>query len=132
VAYAFSASGHSTDITAAMHWLKARGALTVAVTAAHASAPLVDLADTVYRLNCSDEMAAPATKSFTAQLFAAAAIAGYPLAQAAEQAADAMDALVPGETVKSLATFLQGGRTVAWVARGPSCAGALDAALKAQ
>ncbi len=132
VAYAFSASGHSTDITSAVQWLKARGALTVAVTAAPAKAPLVDLADSVFRLNCGDELAVPATKSFTAQLFAAAAIAGYPIAQAAAQTAAAMDSLVQGETVNSLATFLQGCRTVAWVARGPSYAGALDAALKTQ
>lgn len=132
VAYAFSASGHSTDITEALRWLKSRGALTVAVTAAQAEAPLVDLADAVFRLNCGGERAVPATKSFTAQLFAAAALAGYSVIEAAQQTAQAMASILKGETIASLATFLQGARTVAWVARGPSYAGALDAALKTQ
>ena len=132
VAYAFSASGQSTDITEALRWLKSRGAFTVAVTAASGDAPLVEASDAVFRLNCGPERAVPATKSFTAQLFAAAALAGYPLDQAAEQAAQGMDAILKGTTVASLADFLQGGRTVAWVARGPSYAGALDAALKTQ
>lgn len=132
VAYAYSASGHSTDITESLRWLKTQGALAVAVTAAAGQAPLPDLADVTFRLNCGPEQAVPATKSFTAQLFATAALAGYPIAQAAEQVAQAMESILKNDTVNSLATFLQGGRTVAWVARGPSYAGALDAALKTQ
>lgn len=133
VAYAFSASGQSIDVVEALRWLKSQGALAVGVTAADGEElPLVDHADAIFRLNCGREKAVPATKSFTAQLFAAAALAGYPLARAAEQAAQAMETIVAGETVATLATFLQGARTMAWVSRGPSFAGVLDAALKTQ
>jgi glucosamine--fructose-6-phosphate aminotransferase (isomerizing) len=133
VAYAFSASGHSVDVSEALRWLKSRGALAIGVTGSDATdLPLLEHADGVFRLNCGPEKAVPATKSFTAQLFAAAALAGYPMAQAAEQTAQAMEAIVNSDKVDTLATFLQGARTVAWLARGPSYAGALDAALKAQ
>lgn len=133
VAFAFSASGQSTDIAESLRWLKARGALAVGVTAARGDeVHLVQQADAVFRLNCGEELAVPATKSFTAQLFAAAALAGYPILQAAEQAAQAMEALLERGTIASLATFLEGGRSIAWIARGPSFAGALDAALKTQ
>lgn len=133
LAIAFSASGQSIDVAESLRWLKSQGALAVGVTASEGDElPLLDHADAVFRLNCGPEKAVPATKSFTAQLFAAAALAGYPLASAAEQAAQAMDAIVASDTVATMATFLQGARTVAWLARGPSYAGALDAALKTQ
>lgn len=133
VVYAFSASGQSTDIAESLHWLKSQGALTVGVTAASGGdVCLLDHADAVFRLNCGKEKAVPATKSFTAQLFAAAALAGYPIVQAAEQTALAMESILEGDAVTTLATFLEGARIIAWVARGPSYAGALDAALKAQ
>lgn len=67
-----------------------------------------------------------------AQLFIAAALAGFDIRQAAEQTAACMLRIdadgVPGQ----LATFLTGARTVAWLARGPFIDGALDAALKLQ
>ncbi|MDH5206525.1 MAG: SIS domain-containing protein, partial [Hylemonella sp.] len=133
VAYAFSASGQSVDVAESLRWLKARGALAVAVSGARdATAPLVALADESFALNCGPEHAVPATKSFTAQLFAAAALAGYPMVETAQQTAQAMDAIVASDVVATLASFLQGARTVAWVARGPSLGGALDAALKTQ
>ncbi|QJC55924.1 Glutamine--fructose-6-phosphate aminotransferase [isomerizing] [Polaromonas vacuolata] len=132
VAMAFSASGHSTDVTEALRWLKQRGALTVAVTGADGASPLADLADKVFRLRCGPELAVPATKSFVAQLFAVAALANYPVIEAAEQTATAMESLLKSDTVDKLATFLHGAQTTAWVARGPSYAGALDAALKTQ
>ncbi len=133
VAYAFSASGHSVDVSEALRWLQSRGALTIGVTGSDATnSALLRHADGAFRLNCGPEKAVSATKSFTAQLFAAAALAGYPLTQAAEQTAQAMEAMLRRDTVDTLATFLHGARTVAWLARGPSYAGALDAALKTQ
>lgn len=133
VVYAFSASGQSTDTAESMRWLKSQGALTVGVTGARGkNVCLLDHADAVFRLNCGEEKAVPATKSFTAQLFAAAALAGYPLAQAAEQTALAMESILESDAAATLTTFLKGARIIAWLARGPSCAGALDAALKAQ
>lgn len=133
IALAFSASGQSIDVAEALRWLKSQGALAVGVTANPGEqVTLATVADTVFRLNCGEEKAVPATKSFTAQLFAVAALAGYPLAQAAEQAAQAMEAILEGEAVATLATFLEGARTIAWIGRGPSYAGVLDAALKTQ
>lgn len=133
VAYAFSASGQSTDIAESLRWLKSQGAIAIGVTGASSNDVLLaDHADAIFRLNCGPEKAVPATKSFTAQLFAAAALAGYPLAQAAEQTAHDMDAILKSGVASSLANFLEGARTVAWIARGPSYAGALDAALKGQ
>lgn len=134
VVYAYSVSGQSTDVAESLKWLRSRGALAVGVTGAEGDdVHLAAQADALFRLHCGEEVAVPATKSFTAQLFAGAALAGYPLALAAEQAAQAMEAiLADGRLVPALATFLQGARTVAWIARGPSFAGALDAALKTQ
>ena len=134
VAYAFSYSGQSTDIAASAEWLHARGALVVAVTQADAAsdACLLKPAQQMIHLGCGQELAVPATKSVIAQLFVAAALAGYNITQAAEQSADCMLQIevqaVPGQ----LATFLAGARTVTWLARGPSYGGALEAALKLQ
>lgn len=134
MALAFSASGQSTDVVESLKWLRSRGALAIGVTAT--DDPEVHLAahaDALFHLGCGPERAVPATKSFTAQLFAAAALAGYPVAEAAEQSAQAMEAILAENLLApALATFLQGARTVAWIARGPSFAGALDAALKTQ
>jgi glucosamine--fructose-6-phosphate aminotransferase (isomerizing) len=133
IAIAFSASGQSVDVTESLRWLKSQGALAVGVTAAQGGeATLVTASDQVFRLNCGEEKAVPATKSFTAQLFAVAALAGYPLIQAAEEAAQAMEKILQSDAVNTLATFLEGARTIAWVARGPSYAGVLDASLKTQ
>lgn len=133
VAYAFSVSGQSTDIAASAGWLRARGAWTVGVTAAEGEdLHLAEATDRLFRLGCGPEVAVPATKTFTAQLFAAAALAGLPVQAAAAQAADAMDALLEGPVPGQLATFLEGGGLAAWIARGPSLAAVRDAALKMQ
>jgi glutamine---fructose-6-phosphate transaminase (isomerizing) len=133
VVYAFSYSGQSTDIAASAEWLDARGALVVAVTeAGTADAHLLQSAQHVVRLGCGPERAVPATKSVVAQLFVAAALAGYDVVQAARQAADCMLRIDADGVPERLATFLTGARTVTWLARGPSVGGALDAALKMQ
>ncbi|MBU3900964.1 MAG: SIS domain-containing protein [Gammaproteobacteria bacterium] len=135
VVYAFSYSGKSTDIAASAEWLRARGALVVAVTEAGAgasNAQLLQSAHHTIRLGCGPELAVPATKSVIAQLFIAAALAGYELTQAAEQTAASLLAIDAAGVPEQLATFLEGARTVTWLARGPSIGGALDAALKLQ
>ena len=133
VAYAFSVSGQSTDIAGSAAWLRARGALAIGITAAEGSdVHLADATDHLFHLNCGPEVAVPATKTFTAQLFAAAALAGFPVAAAAGETAAAMERLLAGSAVQDLATFLEGGRVLAWIARGPSLAGVRDAALKVQ
>lgn len=133
VVYAFSYSGRSTDIAASAEWLHARGATVVAVTEAPSpDAELQQIAQHVIRLGCGPELAVPATKSVVAQLFIAAALAGYDIMDAAAQTAQCMERIDAAGTPAQLATFLEGARTVTWLARGPSIGGALDAALKMQ
>ncbi len=133
VVHAFSYSGQSTDIAASAQWLRARGALVVAVTAAERDdAHLVSAAHHVLRLGCGPERAVPATKSVVAQLFVAAALAGLDITVAAGQTAECMMRIDADAIPKRLAAFLAGARTVTWLARGPSIGGALDAALKMQ
>jgi glucosamine--fructose-6-phosphate aminotransferase (isomerizing) len=133
VVYAFSYSGRSTDIAASAEWLRARGATVVAVTEAPSpDAELLKIAQHVIRLGCGAELAVPATKSVVAQLFIAAALAGNAITEAAAQTAECMERIDAAGTPAQLATFLEGARTVTWLARGPSIGGALDAALKMQ
>lgn len=133
VTYAFSYSGQSTDIAASAEWLRERGALVVAVSEADSpDAHLLKPAHQLIRLGCGTEQAVPATKSVIAQLFVAAALAGYDILEAAEQTAACMQQIDADGIADQLATFLAGARTVTWLARGPSCGGALDAALKLQ
>jgi len=133
VAYAFSYSGESTDIAASAEWLRERGALVVAVSEAESyDAHLLKPAHQLIRLGCGTEQAVPATKSVIAQLFVAAALAGYDIVQAAEETAACLLQIDADGIPAQLATFLAGARTVTWLARGPSYGGALDAALKLQ
>lgn len=133
VVYAFSYSGQSTDIAASAEWLRSRGALVVAVSEADSpDAHLLKPAHHRIHLGCGTEQAVPATKSVIAQIFVAAALAGYDIVEAAEQTAACMLQIDADGVPAQLATFLAGARTVTWLARGPSCGGALDAALKLQ
>lgn len=133
VVYAFSYSGRSTDVAASAEWLKARGALVVAISEADATdAYVLKAAQHVLRLGCGPERAVPATKSVIAQFFIAAALAGYDIEEAAAQLAECMLRIDAAGVPAKLATFLTGARTVTWLARGPAVAGALDAALKLQ
>lgn len=133
VVYAFSYSGQSTDIAASAEWLRSRGALVVAVSEADSpDAHLLKPAHHRIHLGCGTEQAVPATKSVIAQLFVAAALAGYDIVEAAEQTAACLLQIDADGIPAQLATFLAGARTVTWLARGPSCGGALDAALKLQ
>jgi glucosamine--fructose-6-phosphate aminotransferase (isomerizing) len=133
VVYAFSYSGRSTDVAASAAWLKKQGALVVAISEAEApDAYLLQSAQHVLRLGCGPELAVPATKSVIAQFLIAAALAGYALEPAATQLAECMESLDAAGLPAKLADFLSGARSVTWLARGPSVAGALDAALKLQ
>lgn len=133
VVYSFSYSGNSTDVAASAAWLRERGALVVAISEPETpDAHLLKPAHHILHLGCGRERAVPATKSVIAQLFTAAALAGYELALAAEQTAACMLQIDAAGVPAQLATFLEGARTVTWLARGPSYAGALDAALKLQ
>jgi glucosamine--fructose-6-phosphate aminotransferase (isomerizing) len=136
VALAFSASGNSTDVCRAAGWLKDRGAHVIGITSAGPpGCHLEGASHELFHLGVGPERAVPATKSFCAQLFASAALAGLPIVDAAADTAAAMtEALAPGDDDAGarVAQFLAGARQAAWVARGPALAAALDAALKLQ
>lgn len=133
VAYAYSVSGESTDITGAAQWLRERGAAIVGVTNADsADCRLGQTADELFFLGAGPEEAVPATKTFTAQLFVGAALAGLDLAAATPAVARCMRDIQDGPRGGELAGFLEGARTVTIIARGPALAAALDVALKLQ
>lgn len=131
--YAYSASGQSTDISHTAGWLRARGARVLGITnSGGRDSNLASVADALLHLEVGREQAPTATKTFCAQLFATAALCDYPLDTAAAQTATAMEQLIAADAPSRIAEFIQGGRTVAFVARGPALAAAKDAALKLQ
>lgn len=130
-AFAFSASGQSTDIARAAEWISERGGFVVGITNADsADCALGEAADALFHLDMGDERAVPATKTFNAQLFAAAALLGFDLEEAIPETAAALKGLEDGETARHLADLVDDARMIAWIARGPSMAAACDAALK--
>jgi glucosamine--fructose-6-phosphate aminotransferase (isomerizing) len=132
-ALAFSVSGESTDVVHAARWLRDRGARIIGVTnRAGPGSTLGRVAHTLLRFDVGVELAVPATKTFTAQLFIAAGLCGLPLRDVVDQTADAMEKAVGSDAVNVTLDFLDDAQTVLWVARGPALAGALDAALKLQ
>lgn len=132
-AWAFSSSGQSTDVAHSAQWLRDRGAKVLGVTNADSpQCKLGESTDGLFRLGIGEERAIPATKSFNAQLFAAAALCGHPLQRAAEEVSAAMEQILSGDQSKQLADFIEPARSVWWIARGPALGAALDAALKFQ
>lgn len=130
---AYSASGESTDIAHACQWLKTRGARIFAVTnAANSDCRLGRVAEDILLLQAGLENAVPATKSFTAQLFASAALCGLPLADAAVDTAQCLEKMFASPHRSILPEFLADARTNLWIGRGPALAAAQDAALKIQ
>lgn len=128
---AFSASGKSTDVSHAAQWLRKRGAFVLGVTNADdANCHLGEAATDLFYLDVGDEVAVPATKSFSSQLFAGAALSGWDIVEPARQAAEAMANYDDKQMTRRLADFLDGARTVSWLGRGPTLGTALDAALK--
>ncbi len=99
---------------------------------AGADSTLGRVAHTLLRFDVGDELAVPATKTFTAQLFIAAGLCGLSLTEVACQTAEAMEKAVESDAVDVAVDFLDEALTILWVARGPALAGALDAALKLQ
>ena len=132
-ALVFSTSGESSDVVHGARWLRERGAHVLGITnRAGPGSALGAVADRLVRFDVGAERAIPATKTFTAQLFLAAGLCGYPIEEAAGETADAIESLVQGHLPAMVADFVEGARAVLWVARGPAYAGALDAALKVQ
>ena len=78
LAVSVSQSGRTEEIVATQEWARACGARTVAVTNADGS-PLAEQADLALVTRAGDELAVPATKTYTTQL-AALAVLGLALA----------------------------------------------------
>lgn len=74
VVVSLSQSGGTEEIVQAQSWAAACGGRTIAVTNV-ADSPLADAADLALVLRAGEELAVPATKSYTAQLVAMAVIA---------------------------------------------------------
>lgn len=130
---AFSASGQSTDVVRSCSWLKQHGAYVLGVTAAaDATCRLGEVADDLFLLNCGLEKAVPATKSFTSQLAAAAALCGWPLQENAHLIASSMEKTFVSPASTAVADFLMGARTVIMLGRGLLLGSVHDAALKLQ
>jgi len=75
LAVAVSQSGHTPEIVRVLEAVREAGAASVAITN-DPSAPLAAAADAVIPLGAGEELAVPATKTFTAQLAAFALLAG--------------------------------------------------------
>ena len=74
LAVAVSQSGATEEIITTLDWARHRGARTVAITN-EAASPLAELADTTLVTQAGDELAVPATKTYTTQLAAIAVLA---------------------------------------------------------
>ena len=74
LAVAVSQSGATEEIVTTLDWARRHGARTVAITN-EATSPLAELADTALVTQAGDELAVPATKTYTTQLAAIAVLA---------------------------------------------------------
>ena len=137
LAVAVSQSGATEEIVATLDWAREHGARTVAVTNVAAS-PLAELADATLLTRAGDELAVPATKTYTTQLAAIAVLtlalapAGAGLEPAelrrVPEAVAGMLDLAPA--AEELAGELAGTRTLVVSGRGFAYSTALEIALK--
>ena len=74
LAVAVSQSGATEEIVTTLDWARGHGARTVAITNV-AGSPLAELADATLLTQAGDELAVPATKTYTTQLAAIAVLA---------------------------------------------------------
>ena len=135
LAVAVSQSGRTEEIVATQEWARACGARTVAVTNADGS-PLAEQADLALVTRAGDELAVPATKTYTTQL-AALAVLGLALAgdragleRLREVPAAIEQALDAAEAAEALAVRLTYVQRLVVSARGYAYAIARELALK--
>jgi fructoselysine-6-P-deglycase FrlB-like protein len=137
LAVSVSQSGRTEEIVATQDWARACGARTVAVTNAGDS-PLAERADVALVTRAGEELAVPATKTYTTQL---AALAVLGLALAADRAglerlrevpAAIERALATADAAEALAVRLTYVERLAVSARGYAYAVARELALKLQ
>ncbi|WP_026124592.1 MULTISPECIES: SIS domain-containing protein [Nocardiopsis] len=135
LAVAISQSGRTEEIVDTMAWAADCGARTVAVTNGEGS-PLAESADLALVTKAGDELAVPATKTYTTQLAALAVLAlglGADLdAGELNAVPDAIEELLaaPGDGVEELAERLTPVQGAVISGRGMAFSTALEAALK--
>lgn len=135
LAVGISQSGRTPEIVSVLERMRATGARTVAIVNESPS-PLGDVADVVIDLSAGNEVAVPATKTFTATLLAlalvAAAMGSVPWNDDDLGAlpAQVRRALVDDDRVGMVAHRLDGADRILTVARGPLLAAAAETALK--
>jgi fructoselysine-6-P-deglycase FrlB-like protein len=135
LAVSVSQSGRTEEIVATQDWARACGARTVAVTNGEGS-PLAERADLALVTRAGEELAVPATKTFTTQL-AALAVLGLALAgddlDRLRAVPDAIErALGAADAAEALAVRLTYVERLAVSARGYAYAIARELALKLQ
>ena len=135
LAVGISQSGRTPEVVSVLQRMRATGARTVAIVNATAS-PLGDVADVVIDLSAGEELAIPATKTFTATLVALALVASAmgplpwsdrDLTALPEHVNQVLDDRYHSDLV---ARRLDGADRVLTVARGPLLAAASETALK--
>jgi glucosamine--fructose-6-phosphate aminotransferase (isomerizing) len=135
LAVGISQSGRTPEVVSVLERMRATGARTVAIVNEMPS-PLGDVADVVIDLSAGDEIAVPATKTFTATLLALALVAGamgsMPWSDDDLCAVPAHVSRVLDDDVRAgvVARSLDGADRVLTVARGPLLAAAAETALK--
>lgn len=133
VSLAFSQSGASPDLVEPTRFFAAGGATTVAFVN-DTESPLAQAARHVFPLHAGEERSVAATKSFIAQLAAAARLVAAweedaPLARALESLPDALEAAVRADWSAGLEA-LAGTDRLLVIGRGTGLAVAMEAALK--
>jgi glucosamine--fructose-6-phosphate aminotransferase (isomerizing) len=135
LAVSVSQSGRTEEIVATQDWARACGARTVAVTNGPGS-PLAERADLALVTRAGDELAVPATKTYTTQLAALAvlglALAGDDLEGVRRTPVAIEQALAAADAAEALAERLTYVERLAVSARGYAYAVARELALKLQ
>jgi glucosamine--fructose-6-phosphate aminotransferase (isomerizing) len=135
LAVGISQSGRTPEVVSVLERMRATGARTVAIVNA-ATSPLSDVADVLIDLSAGDELAIPATKTFTATLVALALVAAamgplpwtdHDLIALPEHVSQVLDDRYRAGVI---ARRLDGANRVLTVARGPLLAAASETALK--
>ena len=137
LAVGVSQSGRTAEVVETLAWARDSGARTVAVTNGAGSA-LTEVADVSLVTLAGDELAVPATKTFTTQLLALAVL-GLAL-RGDDRALDGLDRVAPAvhealgtaQAAQELAAELAPVRRLVVSARGHASAVARELALKLQ
>ena len=133
VVLSYTQSGESTDIIHATEWLKNRGAKIIGITNAKSKTPsIAKFCDELFFLEAGDELAVPATKTFSIQLLVTAALAGINIKEKIAEISQCLTTYLTSSHPLVLRDFIDNKNVVLWLARGVSQCSALDSALKLQ